>query len=446
MTGVGIGDIIAFDPALMAARLIELEQLVVDETIKGLPPLGIPLARIPAERISLLNSDLPLPVAVIRDSAIQQNRAWMNAFLAASGVRIAPHGKTPMAPRIVEMQMQDGAWGITAATVQQAMVFAGMGIRRIIIANQLIGDCNIRLALDLIRQGIELYVLVDSFDGAEALAKVHRKGAVPAPFHVLVEIGAHGGRTGVRGLEQAVDLARKVASLAPHLILRGVEAYEGIFGGTPFPQRQDLARAMTTGVLTVARACADARLFASGHILLTAGGTEFFDLAASDLTAGIEGYEVIPVIRSGCYITHDHLSFDRMFRRLLERRPDLLAIEPGLTPALEVWAAVQSIPEPGLAFATMGKRDVSYDVEMPVPALWFRQGLHARPVPMPPGHTVSRLNDQHAFLAIPYDTPLRVGDLIGFGVSHVCTTFDKWRVVLKVDDEYRVTGAIRTFF
>jgi D-serine dehydratase len=446
MTEVGNGGTTAFDSARMAARLMELEQLVVDETIKGLPPLGIPLAQIPGERLSLLNGDLPLPVAVLRDSAIQRNRAWMNAFLSASGIRIAPHGKTPMAPRIAEMQMQDGAWGITAATVQQAMIFAGMGIQRIIIANQVMGACNIRLALDLIRQGIELYVLIDSFDGAETLAEAHRTSGARVPVHVLVEVGAHGGRTGVRGLEPALDLARRVASLAPHLILRGVETYEGIFGDAPFPQRQDFARAMTTGVLAVARACAKAGLFASGPVLLTAGGTEFFDLAASDLTAGIAGHEVIPVIRSGCYITHDHLSFDRMFRRLLERRPDLSAIGPGLTPALEVWAAVQSIPEPGLAFATMGKRDVSYDIEMPVPVLWFRSALHTRPIPIPPGHTVSQLNDQHAFLKVPYDTPLRVGDLIGFGVSHVCTTFDKWRVVLKVDDEYRVTGAIRTLF
>jgi D-serine dehydratase len=39
-----------------------------------------------------------------------------------------------------------------------------------------------------------------------------------------------------------------------------------------------------------------------------------------------------------------------------------------------------------------------------------------------------------------------VGDLVGCGISHPCTTFDKWRALFTVDDDYRVTGAIRTFF
>ena len=39
-----------------------------------------------------------------------------------------------------------------------------------------------------------------------------------------------------------------------------------------------------------------------------------------------------------------------------------------------------------------------------------------------------------------------VGDLVGFGISHPCTAFDKWRVIPVVDDELRVTGAVRTFF
>ena len=58
------------------------------------------------------------------------------------------------------------------------------------------------------------------------------------------------------------------------------------------------------------------------------------------------------------------------------------------------------------------------------------------------------MNDQHAYLRWGADEadPAQVGDLIGCGISHPCTTFDKWRVLFTVDDAYRVTGAIRTFF
>ena len=65
---------------------------------------------------------------------------------------------------------------------------------------------------------------------------------------------------------------------------------------------------------------------------------------------------------------------------------------------------------------------------------------------MPPGHSITRLNDQHAFLRCPAGSPLAVGDLVGLGISHPCTTFDKWSLISVVNDTYDVVGAIRTFF
>ena len=117
-----------------------------------------------------------------------------------------------------------------------------------------------------------------------------------------------------------------------------------------------------------------------------------------------------------------------------------------MSPALEVWGYLQSLPEPGLGFATLGKRDISHDLEMPKPLAYYRPGDPGPPLPMPEGHAVLRLNDQHAHLKLPPNSPLRVGDMVSFGVSHPCTTFDKWQLVLRVDDAYNVTGALRTFF
>ena len=45
-----------------------------------------------------------------------------------------------------------------------------------------------------------------------------------------------------------------------------------------------------------------------------------------------------------------------------------------------------------------------------------------------------------------HDRELPVGDMISFGISHPCTTFDKWQLLYLVDDDYRVVEAIRTFF
>jgi D-serine dehydratase len=118
----------------------------------------------------------------------------------------------------------------------------------------------------------------------------------------------------------------------------------------------------------------------------------------------------------------------------------------GLRAALEVWAQVQSRPEPSLAILTMGKRDASFDLDLPRPQWQFRQGRDTRPRTIQHDAKVKAMNDQHTYLHIRPEADVRVGDLIGCGISHPCTTFDKWRVMFTVDDDYRVTGAIRTYF
>ena len=94
----------------------------------------------------------------------------------------------------------------------------------------------------------------------------------------------------------------------------------------------------------------------------------------------------------------------------------------------------------------MGKRDVGSDAGLPAPLVWFRPGAMDRPEPVPFGHQVTGLNDQHCHVALPRESPLRVGDMVGFGIGHPCTTFDKWQLMMVVDEDYTVIDAIRTFF
>jgi D-serine dehydratase len=152
------------------------------------------------------------------------------------------------------------------------------------------------------------------------------------------------------------------------------------------------------------------------------------------------------VLRSGCYLTSDHGSYQRLLAQLDARESH----GEGLRPALEVWSTVQSRPEPGLAILTMGKRDASYDEALPTPLFTHRPGSAAAlPRALPPGCTIFKMNDQHAYLSLPEGDireTLQVGDLVGCGISHPCTTFDKWQVLLAVDDAYNVLEALNTFF
>ena len=70
---------------------------------------------------NLLREDLSLPSAVLYEDRLLHNLNWMQQFIAAYGVKLAPHGKTTMAPRLFDLQLQAGAWGITLATAHQAL-------------------------------------------------------------------------------------------------------------------------------------------------------------------------------------------------------------------------------------------------------------------------------------------------------------------------------------
>jgi D-serine dehydratase len=360
---------------------------------------------------------------------------------------IAPHGKTTMSPALFDLQLADGAWAVTLATPHQIQVARSFGYKRIFLANQLVGRSAIEYVLRELRDhpDFEFYCLVDSIANAQAIANAAAQVKLARPVNLLVELGYTGGRTGCRSLDDAVALASFVSG-SDKLTLIGVEGFEGLLRGDSQEKTTALVNAFLDNLVGLAEICASKGLFSDETIILSAGGSSFYDLVVAKLTAAKLNRPTVILLRAGCYITHDSLMYVRAFDALRERNPELAAMNGGLQPALEVWAYVQSRPEPTKAILGFGKRDASHD-DPPVALSWFRPaGAMERPAPMPPGHTVVGLNDQHCHLAIPADSPLAVGDMVAFGISHPCLTFDKWRVIHLVDDDYRVTSSIRTYF
>jgi D-serine dehydratase len=411
----------------------------LDGTIKGVKPgAALRLDQVAAQGWRL--PDMPLPLAVLRVDIMRRNAAWMADFARRNGLSLCPHGKTTMAPQLWNLQLAEGAWGITVATAHQLQVARRFGIPRVIWANQPIGHIAVDAAFDALRDpGFDLFVLADSLAVVEGLAAGAARANLPRPLPVLLEVGAKGGRTGARSTEAALDIARAIAA-APGLALAGVEAFEGLLAETA------QVDAFLGTLVATAHACAAERLFGTEEILLTAGGTAFFDRIGPRLAeAGDLGRPVRRVLRSGCYLTHDSMGYEQAYRRM---RKESLGLDypPGdLRAAMEVWAHVQSVPEPGRAIITCGKRDISFDTGWPVPLRLLR-AHDAQAVPFGAFHKVSGMNDQHGYLTGPADGLLRVGDIVVLGVGHPCTTFDKWQVIPLVDEAFRVTGAICTFF
>jgi D-serine deaminase-like pyridoxal phosphate-dependent protein len=379
-------------------------------------------------RPSIFDGGFTWPLLVVRRAAIEANIATMAAYCRRHGFDFAPHAKTAMAPGLFEAQMAAGAWALTVATPNQALVLHRLGIGRVLIANEVLDPVVLRWLATESAAGWEAYIQVDSLAGvAAAAAAVASSGATDGGvIRVLVELGHGGGRTGVRNLDELVAVARAAAE-APGVELAGVAGYEG-----QLADQSGVDAFLDRLVAGVTRLRSAALL--PDRPIVAAGGSAWFDRVAGKL-AVLSGVARL-VLRSGASITHD----DGFYR---ERTPFVRVPEEGsLSPALEIWAQVISAPEPGLVIAGMGKRDAPFDEGLPVPMEIRRPDGTAGPVT---GLRVTKLNDHHTYLADD-DGQLAPGDLVRFGLSHPCTAFDKWRDIPVVDEERRVVDVLHTYF
>ena len=420
----------------------DLAATPVEPGTKGVPPHATPVALgdIGRQGWNLLAGDLTMPVAVLRQSAMRSNSAFMREFLDTHDMALAPHGKTTMAPQIFGMQIDDGAWGMTVSTVQHLAVCRRFAFDRVLIANELVGAAEVDYVFKELTASpeLELYCLVDSVAGVERLAECGKQYGAMGRLNCLVEIGYTGGRAGCRTVDQAVEVARAVAEAG--LTLAGVEGFEGLLGDVG-----DVDAFLDRMIEAAERIDAFGLFAPDRSVILSAGGSTYYDRVAEKLRSSAKLADRANVIsRSGCYITHDSGAYKDAFAAIRARGASL----PGkvLEPALMVFTHVQSRPEPGRVILAMGRRDVGFDTGMPVPLFVYRADRDATARPIDAGHEVVALNDQHAHLSCPHDSTIAVGDLVGFGISHPCTTFDKWQVLFVIDDDYRVVDAIKTFF
>jgi len=433
----------------MSEPIDAIDDILLDGLVKGFPGGHAPVrvGDVGKQGWNLFREDLPLPVAVLKRDTLDANGRWMARFLKATGCVIAPHGKTTMSPQLFKRQLADGAWAITVATVGQLQVCRHFGIRRLLLANQLVGKQAIREVVSELHgdSNFEFYALADSIEGVAMLAAEAKRQGLARPINLLLEGGIEGARAGCRSREQALVVARAIKAASPHLALVGVEGFEGLIHGATPADSETRVTAFLDFLAAIAADCRREGLFAPGRVILSAGGSAYYDLAAERLAAaGIS--DAMVVLRSGCYLTQDSTAYRKAFERLRTRSAVVAGLEGGLAPALELWTYVQSRPEPGRLILTAGKRDVSYDLDLPVPLAWYRPGTNRAPSPLAPGHEVVQLNDQHAHVKVPQESPLKPGDMVSLGISHPCTTFDKWQALFLVDGAYDIVGAIRTFF
>ncbi|MFF0459806.1 amino acid deaminase [Streptomyces mexicanus] len=416
--------------------LARLAEERVDHRFKGLPPDadGLTVGELAAQRRNLFTGGFTTPVLALSAERLEHNLRLMETYTARHGLAFAPHGKTSMAPQLFRRQIEHGAWGITLAVPHQVRVARAFGVERIFLANELVDAAALRwVAAELAADpSFRLVCYVDSVRAVE-LMDAALTGA-ERPVEVVVELGAgEGARTGARTEEECARIARAVAGV-PTLRLVGVAGYEGEVPRAD-PER---VRAYVRRLVALAADLDGSGLFAGGEeIVVSAGGSAWFD-AVAEVFAEIPALSlpVLKLLRSGAYVSHD----DGHYREItpFNRVPQ----EGALEPAFRLWAQVVSRPTAEQAFANAGKRDAAYDLHLPFAQVVRRDGAE-RPAT---GVTVTGLSDQHAWLATTAEADLRVGDWIGLGLSHPCTSFDKWQLIPVAQEDGTVVDYVRTFF
>ena len=392
-------------------------------------------AAVMAAPANLLAEEVCLPAALLKKTALENNIAWMQRYADARGVSLAPHGKTTMTPWIFQAQQRAGAWGIGVGSAWQASAAMASGVERVLMVNQLVGRANMQAVsrLKAHYRTAEFICCIDSLANARALSAFFSERQ--QTLDVLIEQGVAGGRCGCRSVEDALALAQAAAEL-PGLRLRGLELYEGVLhGDDPQPQVEALLRQAAD------LACRMEHLV-EGEFVLTGAGTVWYDVVCNIWLAAKKPARCRIVIRPGCYITHDRGIYDIAQKALVARDPIACDLGGDLTSALELMAMVQSVPEADRAVVNFGKRDCAFDAGLPQPVARYRNGAQLSAE----GIESVGIMDQHCMLRLAPGSDVQVGDILVFGTSHPCLTFDKWKTLLLVDEQYNVLEELDTLF
>jgi D-serine deaminase-like pyridoxal phosphate-dependent protein len=415
----------------------------IDWRFKGLPVSaeGSTVAELAARRLNVFDDAFVGPLMAIDADALDHNVKVLAKWCAERGVELAPHAKTTMAPQLWERQLDAGAWGLTAANTAQLRVYRHFGVSTVLFANELVDTPSLRWVTEELDRDPS-YRFSCFADSPEVVERMHEilttlEPTPSRPVEVIVELGRTGGRAGARTTEDALATARAVHR-SPALRLVGVGGYEGVLVNDPSPYSLSVIDDFLNRLREVTTLLHDENLFETDSIVVTAGGSCFFDQVADALTRPWKpGMNVLPVLRSGCYIAHD----DGFYRWMspFSREDDT---ERKLRPALHAWGRVTSMPEPGLALVTAGKRDLSFDAWLPEPQAVRRDDGTTHELR---GCVVNAVNDQHAFIRLAPGNDVRIGDWVRLGLAFPCTAFDKWQLIPVTRGEI-IVGFVRTFF
>jgi 3-hydroxy-D-aspartate aldolase len=171
-------------------------------------------------------ADIQTPALVLDLDALERNIKKMGDYAKAHGMRHRAHGKMHKSVDVLKLQMElGGAVGVCCQKVSEAEVFARVGVKEILVSNQVRDLAKIeRLAQLPKMSGGEVIVCVDDVANVADLSAAAQ--AHGTELGVFIEIDCGAGRCGVTTTEAVQEIARAVRD-AKNLTYRGIQAYQG---------------------------------------------------------------------------------------------------------------------------------------------------------------------------------------------------------------------------
>lgn len=337
--------------------------------------------------------DIPTPALVLDRAALDRNIARMAAFFANGPCRLRPHFKAHKTPAIAKRQLAAGSCsGLTCATVGEAEIAAAF-CDDILLANEIVSPEKCARVAALAKR-VRLTAAIDSLAGLEALARAARDAG--SRVSVLVDLNVGQGRCGVEPGEAALTLARQAVE-SPGIELRGVMGYEGHL--QPIRDRSERESRTRQAMRGLVDTAGQVRAAGLPCEIVSAGGTGTYDISGR-----VEG---ITEIQAGSYALMD---------------TDYGAVGVPFEPAFWVLGTVVSRATRDRCVADCGHKSMTKDHSLP--------GVRGIP-----GATVTSLNDEHATIALPPESRVKIGDRVELLPSHVDPTINLHDVSYVVDGQ-----------
>ena len=167
--------------------------------------------------------ELATPCLILDADRMERNVARLRTRLHRLGVALRPHLKTAKCVEVARRVMTSPAGPATVSTLQEAARFAEAGVRDILYAVG-IAPSKLPRVVELRKQGVDIAVILDTAEQAQAVAEASRNAGIAIP--ALIEIDCDGHRAGVAPDDQArlIDIGRRLADGAK---LRGVMTHAG---------------------------------------------------------------------------------------------------------------------------------------------------------------------------------------------------------------------------